>query len=230
MRGSFLLFALVAALPAPGISTAGSVFLPGLGASVSVPVTSLKERKFLTTRRQQYDFSCGAAALATLLSYHYERPTDEATVFKAMFEVGDREKIEREGFSMLDMKKYLASIGLRADGFRINLDKLAQVGVPAIALVTEAGYRHFVVVKGIRPGLVLVGDPYKGTKVFTRGEYEGISDGILFVIRNERETAQRHFNQDREWGVTRPGAPSYQLVERAGAAAFTLRLPAPSDL
>jgi hypothetical protein len=53
---------------------AGAVWLPGIGGGDNVLVKSMKERKFEQVVRQQYDFSCGSAALATLLTYHYENP------------------------------------------------------------------------------------------------------------------------------------------------------------
>jgi len=57
-------------------------------------VRSIKEikfqRAFQRTTHQQYDFSCGSAAVATLLTFQYGRPTDESSVFKAMFVAGDQ--------------------------------------------------------------------------------------------------------------------------------------------
>ena len=82
-----------------------------------VPVTSLKARN-LTTLQQQFDFSCGSAALATLLTHHYDFPVNEQAVFAAMFQHGDQAKIRREGFSLLDMKNFLAARGFQADGFQ----------------------------------------------------------------------------------------------------------------
>ena len=91
----------------------------------NVHVVSVKEARFTTTQRQQFDFSCGSAAVATLLTHHYGKPTDERAVFTQMFERGDQAKIRKEGFSMLDMKRYLESRGLRADGFQLPVDRLA---------------------------------------------------------------------------------------------------------
>lgn len=68
---------------------AGWVTMPGLmagGHSLAIKVDSLKERRFLSTVRQQYDYSCGSAALATLLTYQYRDPVSEETAFKAMWE------------------------------------------------------------------------------------------------------------------------------------------------
>ena len=78
-------------------------------------VTSLREARFATTMRQKYDFSCGSAALATLLTYHYGQPVSEQEVFAKMYAAGDRAKIGKQGFSLLDMKHYLTARGFQAD-------------------------------------------------------------------------------------------------------------------
>ena len=68
---------------------------------------------------------------------------------------------------MLDMKRYLAAHGYEDDGFEAPLEKLAQVGIPAIVLLNENGFYHFVVVKGVKDGRVLVGDPAGGTRAMS---------------------------------------------------------------
>lgn len=175
------------------------------GTSYAVAVTSLKAARFSSTIRQQYDFSCGSAAIATLLTHQYGRQVDEVAVFRHMYERGDQAKIRREGFSMLDMKLYLDALGLRAEGVKVTLDELAAVKIPAIALVRENGYSHFVVVKGVRGGRVVIGDPALGTRVLERREFEKAwSNGILLVINSRLEQAL--FNAERDWRV-RPAAP-----------------------
>ena len=72
-----------------------------------MPVRSMQELRFVETVRQGNDFSCGSAAIATLLTYHYERPTTELQVFEKMWNQGNKKKIREHGFSMLDMKHYL---------------------------------------------------------------------------------------------------------------------------
>ena len=91
------------------------------GASYAVRVTSLKEARYQTTIAQQYDFSCGSAATATLLTYQYGHPVDERQVFLEMYEHGDQAKIRKQGFSLLDMRRYLESEGFQADGFELPL-------------------------------------------------------------------------------------------------------------
>lgn len=195
----FLLFAFAlwygAGAPLPAL--AGSIPLDIGEGSFNVHVTSFKEMRFRRVVKQHYDFSCGSAALATLLTYHYNRPTLESSVLKAMMAVGDKAKIEREGFSLLDMKRYLASIGLNAEGYRVSLGKIAEVGVPGIVLVKTNGYSHFVVLKGIRGDEVLVGDPALGTKVMTRERFSSIWTGIFFVILTDVHEAK--FNLAADW-------------------------------
>lgn len=203
---------------------AGSVSYYGGGGVFSVPVKSLKERKFLATRRQQYDFSCGSAALATLLSFHYEDRKDEATIFEAMYEAGDKEKIRQEGFSLLDMKNYLETNGYRADGFKVSLEHLKKVGVPAIALINEKGYKHFIVVKGVSSTEVLIGDPFKGSRLVNREDFDAITSGLFFIIRNKKDVGQRHFNQDSEWRSVKLSAVSSQGLPVRGTSDFSLVL------
>lgn len=197
--------AALSALPA----YAGNILLPAqIGGAYSIPATSLKEIRFRSTIRQQYDFSCGSAALATLLTHHYQRPVKEESVFAEMFARGDQAKIQREGFSLLDMKRYLSAHGFIADGFEAPLERLEEASIPAIALINEGGYNHFVVIKGMRTGRVLIGDPSGGTKAINRQRFESMwVNQLLFVITNRTELAR--FNQESDWRVA-PRAPVSQ--------------------
>src|SRR6218665_2475537 len=119
-----------------GPARGGTVEVDG---TFSVPTVSMKEGRYLATERQQFDFSCGSAALSTLLTHHYGHPVTEQAVFEAMYREGDQAKIQHEGFSLLDMKRYLEANGFEADGFEAPLEKLAAAKIPAIALINESG-------------------------------------------------------------------------------------------
>lgn len=194
-----------------------------------LPVRTLKEIRhqfaFRTTVHQKFDFSCGSAAIATLLTFQYGRPVDEATVFQAMYAAGDQAKIRVEGFSLLDMKRYLDAHGYRSDGVQVSLDELSAARVPAIALISDNGYRHFVVVKGRQGDRVVLGDPALGTRIVTREQFESLwRGGIFFVIRDHRELAR--FNDPADWHA-RLLAPLATGILREGPGAFALGLPGP---
>ena len=197
------------------------------GARYNVPVHSLKELRFLSTIRQQYDFSCGSAALATLLTSHYGYPISETTAFKSMWEHGDRDKIRKEGFSLLDMQKYLRTIGFKSDGFRQPLQKLVDAKLPAIVLVSEKGYNHFVVIKGAEGGRVLIGDPSTGTRAITLEHFESIwPTRLLFVIHESPTRPQ--FNLADDWRAA-PRAPLADAVSRMGLDISSLPKFGPGD-
>lgn len=203
-----------------GLADAARVDFASIGSGYAIPVISMKESRFHTTLRQQYDFSCGSAAVATLLTHQYGVPVNEAAVFQAMYERGDQAKIRHEGFSLLDIKRYLAAHGFVADGFKLSLDKLAEAGLPAIVLINENGFHHFVVIKGMREGRVLIGDPATGTRAIDRTSFEGSwVSRILFVIHNRKEMAR--FNLEADWRAA-PRAPLAASVPREGLGSVLL--------
>ncbi len=219
---TLMLAASLPSLPSHALELA----MPG-GLRLAVPVTSVKALRFHATLRQQYDFSCGSAAVATLLSHHYGRATTELQVFEHMFRRGDQARIRREGFSLLDMQRFLAVQGLHADGFKLPLQALHDAGLPAIVLVAEQGYQHFVVIKGIADGRLLLGDPARGTRAMTVAQFETIwHNKLLFVIHDYAGAVR--FNAPDDWRAA-PQAPLVQALYRLPLGELGLAKHGPSD-
>ncbi len=193
----------------------------------NVPVTSLKAARYRGTVRQQYDFSCGSAAVATLLTYQYGYPMSEQIAFQQMFAEGNQAKIRHEGFSLLDMKRFLEAHGFEADGFEAPLEKLEQAQLPAIALITENGYHHFVVIKGMRDGRLLIGDPALGTHALPLASFQARWDNnVLFVVHNHRSEAR--FNSPNDWRYA-PEGPRWLAINRDGLENVTVPKFGPND-
>jgi len=195
------LLAIFAALAALNVRAwAGEVTLGNTDTgNFNIKLVSYSEIPFRTVIRQQYDYSCGSAALATLLRFHYSLHTTEADVFKAMYAVGDQAQIQKVGFSLLDMKKYLASMGYLADGYRVSLAELGQVRTPAIALIQLGAYKHFVVIKGVVGDQVLVGDPALGLRKFSAADFQKVWNGIAFVVHDSPAAPTPLFNSREDW-------------------------------
>lgn len=207
-----------------GVQLAG--FAGGGSGLFALPVDSLKQVRFGTVVRQQQDWSCGSAAVATLLTYHYNHPMTEEEALQAMFERGNQAKIRREGFSLLDMKRFLESLGYQANGFETSLDRLARAKVPAIVIINDNGYDHFVVVKGLRHGNVLLGDPAKGNRVLSRAAFDAMwRSRIVFVITSRREGVAFNFSED--WRFM--AAPLGEAVGRESLGSMLLARPGPND-
>ena len=182
-----------------------------VGGNFSLPVTNFSERKFQSIYRQDFDFSCGSAALASLLTDHYHDEVTEHEVFVNMYEHGDHEKIKREGFSLLDMKRYLQRRGYQSDGFQV---KIEQLNVPAITIIDLGGYMHFIVIKGVSNDEVLVGDPSNGVKAIAREKFDQMWGGrILFMIYDYPDVAANTFHSDEEWSLRVKG-PMQSVIDR----------------
>lgn len=155
--------------------------LPG-GGLVFKSVMSMRERRFANLVQQKTDFSCGAAAMATLLNEAYGRNFSEEDVIRGMLAGADPQQVQAMGFSMLDMKRYAQELGLRARGYRLQPQQLVEVKIPSIVLMDIRGYRHFVVMQTSNDGWVYIGDPVLGHKKMTLEEFAQGWNGIIFAL------------------------------------------------
>jgi len=118
------------------------------------------------------------------------------------------------------MKLFLENHGFQADGFQQPLESLQNSGLPAIVLIGENGYLHFVVVKGLRDGRVLLGDPSTGTRAMSRSRFESIwVNKLMFVVHNKQDVAR--FNTAQDWRAA-PRAPLGVGVSRDGLHNLTM--------
>ncbi len=166
------------------------------------PYSKLKYRNIV---HQAYDYSCGSAALVTILNYHLGIMVDEQAAMEGMLDKGEKDKIiERRGFSLLDMKRYVASLGVNGAGFRAEIKDLMTLTEPAIVPIDYAGFKHFVILRGIRNGVVFIADPSAGNIVFSVEEFARWWDkNTLFIISppKDRPAIAQLALTDRELGV-----------------------------
>ncbi len=133
---------------------------------------------------QTWDASCGAAALATVLTYTLGNPVSEREVAQGMLRRTDPLRVKvRGGFSLLDMKRFAESRGFRAEGFRgLSLEELLEQKSPIVPIDAH-GDPHFVVVRGLRDGRVELADPAFGNRSMPVERFkEAWQDGIGFVV------------------------------------------------
>ena len=147
-------------------------------------IEPLTELRFNNVVRQQYDYSCGSAALTTLLDFYLGRNFQERQVMEGLLQFGDAEKIAaRRGFSLLDMKKLVTALGHPSGGFRAAEEDLINLDHPAIAPIEYAGFKHFIVIRGVKDGHVYVADPSLGNISFTMARFLEIWDrNVLFIV------------------------------------------------
>jgi protein O-GlcNAc transferase len=142
-----------------------------------VAVKSLLEMRHERVVIQDWDLSCGAAALATLLNYQHGDPVSEREIAEGLIE--RQEYIAnpllvraRHGFSLLDLKRYVDERGYQAIGYgQLTLADLVEQA-PIMVPVNFLSYNHFVVFRGMRGNRVLLADPAFGNRTMHVAKFE----------------------------------------------------------
>lgn len=186
---------LILTIPLCHPALANPMNIPGAGGIIDVKRKSIVELRFTNVVRQRYDLSCGAAALATLLRYFYNRKVEEQTLIADMIKHGDRAKIAKAGFSMLELKQYGDRHGYVVRGFRIKkVEALTRLKIPVLGILTTRGYGHFVVIKGARNGEVFVADPAFGNRSYSLAEFGKGWNGIILVFLSRKLAPDNRFS------------------------------------
>ncbi|MFZ5790970.1 MAG: C39 family peptidase [Pseudomonadota bacterium] len=186
-------------LGATGAGAGDVITLPGR-TTINVPVTSYFSLRFKQVVRQAYDVSCGAAALATLLTYYYGMNVSEKEIIERIFEKSteeEKKKINALGFSMLELKRMGEALGFAVGGFRLDsVEKLAKLKVPAITLTTVRGYKHFVVLKGLSRGQVFIADPAFGNRSRSLERFAEEWDNVILVMVSDKIEGRNDFSPE----------------------------------
>ena len=144
--------------------------------------------------RQAYDYSCGSAALTTLLNGYVGTQLDEQQVMSGLLKFGETDKIvERRSFSLLDMKRFVSALGLESGGYRGEFKDLVNQDQPAIVPISYAGFKHFVVYKGYKNGRVYVADPALGNISFEERRFQDIWENNTLFLINVPEQYRKNF-------------------------------------
>ena len=130
----------------------------------SVPVKSWKALRDDRVIKQDLDYSCGAASLATILHEFYGVEVTEKAIL---------DRMEKDGAaSFADLAQVADEYGFRAQGVALSFNKLRTLKIPAIAYLKYRGDDHFSVIRGIGiDGRVWLGDPSLGNRQFSAAQF-----------------------------------------------------------
>ncbi len=148
-------------------------------------VTPLSETINSCMVKQNYDYSCGSAALGTILNFYLGENFSEKQIIQGLLEYGDKEQIKKlRAFSLWDMQKFVDALGYKAGGYNAEISDLKNPELwPCIVPLELFGYRHFVVLKGIHKGHVFVTDPWRGNGSYSVDQFEKMwYNQILFRV------------------------------------------------
>jgi uncharacterized protein len=161
--------------------------------SESPRVQSMRALRDAGVVRQKYDYSCGSAALATLLTYGLGDPTDEDAILRVILSPLSGDELlalQKRGLSLLDLQKIAQGRGHKAQGFRIAASQLSKLSRPLIVFIKPGGYEHFAVFKGLRGGRAHLADPSLGNVRMPLYRFldmwaDATGHGIVFAVERK---------------------------------------------
>ncbi|MGR2920495.1 C39 family peptidase [Acinetobacter sp. 1125_18A] len=163
-----------------------------------IKVQSWKEIRDKNIIKQNLDFSCGAASIATLLTGYYNKKITEEEVLK-MMDKGDLMA------SFDDMQKTLDKLGFQSKGYAVSLETLQSLKIPVIAYIKHRKSDHFTVISGIDHNFVRISDPSLGQRVLSKYQFQEMwetrSDDhlkgkILVIILKNQSSNPFFFTKD----------------------------------
>jgi uncharacterized protein len=135
---------------------------------------------------QQHDYSCGAAALATLIRYYWGDDVTELDFLKATIAVLTPEEIKdrvKNGLSMTDIRKAAVAKGYLATMGKRTLREMTELKVPVIVRIKKDDFEHFVVYRGMLNDRVFLADPIRGNiRLSLCCLAEQWTDGAVLVV------------------------------------------------
>jgi predicted double-glycine peptidase len=133
-------------------------------AHIRIPIQSWKTQRDSRIVKQDLDYSCSAASLATLLNEFYGQSVTEEALLKAM-DKGDL----RASFE--DMQKALPQFGFKAQGFAASYEQLMQLKAPVVVYLKHRKDDHFSVLRGIDENTVWLADPSLGNRTYSKAQF-----------------------------------------------------------
>jgi predicted double-glycine peptidase len=134
-------------------------------ARIEFSVMSLRALRDAGVVKQRYDYSCGSASLATLLTYGLNDPVEEDALLREILEPLSPDELtalQKKGLSLFHLQKLAQKRGHRAQGFRVHASQISKLSRPVIVFIKPRGYEHFAVLKGLRGDRAYLADPSLG--------------------------------------------------------------------
>lgn len=162
----------------------------GNGSRIFMPLRSVKALRDQGVVKQGYDYSCGAGALATLLTYGLDDPVSEDIILRQILEplAKDQEQLrKKQGLSLADLQSVALARNHKAKGFRLSPEYLPQLKGSVIVFIKPRGYEHFAVLKGVRADRAYLADPSLGNVRMPVYQFldmwmDNNKKGIVFVV------------------------------------------------
>ena len=137
-------------------------------------VKSYQELKNERVIRQNYEQSCGASSLATMINLIDDENLSEFDVLKLMSE----QELKTDMVSFADLETVLLKLGYENKSYKINkenLDKL--INIPMIVKIEDdPRFPHFVLIINYKGDFLEILDPSHGEYISSKRQFLSIWD------------------------------------------------------
>lgn len=157
-------------------------------------VVSWQELKNQNIVMQRQDYSCGAAAVTTVLRYYWGKDVTEADFLETLALSLRPQALEdrtTNGLTMADLKVVSERMGYSAAvGSLESMSELGKAKIPLVVSVKVDGRDHFVVYRGTRGNCVFIADPIRGNyRMSTASFWRAWNGKAIFVVTPEGKTS-----------------------------------------
>jgi predicted double-glycine peptidase len=165
-----------------------------LSANGEIAVKSWKSLRDANIVKQNFDYSCGAASLATVLNKFYGLQLTERQILSDMRKPDLMANFE-------DMARVSDFYGFNAGGIALNYEQLTKLTVPVVVYLRHHREDHFSVLRGISNTHVQLADPSWGNRIFSKQQFlkmwetrndEKLKGKILLVLPKPPQAVIQH--------------------------------------
>jgi predicted double-glycine peptidase len=170
-------------------------------------VYNWKQLKEVHIVMQKRDYSCGAAALATILKYYWGDNVTEDQILLVIEKLLTPEEMRdriKKGLAISDLRRAAVEMGYLSTIGTLTFQELAKSKAPLVVGISANGYDHFVVYRGIDYTYVYLADPIRGNIRLTHP---------VFVSQWQKNAALVVAKPDQEPPKTSPLSVRYYETE-----------------
>ncbi len=181
-------------------------------------VFSWQELKRRNVVMQKRDFSCGAAALATLIQYYWEDEVTEDRILVELDGLLTPEEIAdriQNGLTLTDLRRVAVRVGYQASIGKLEFDKLSEAKVPLVVGIEFREYKHFVVYRGTDGRYVYLADPARGNVRMPVWSFlESWQENAVLAVAKPGEQIKEYSALSVTWEEALLGELNGQLIRK----------------
>lgn len=165
-------------------------FILPLFLEANFAVKSYQELKNERVVRQNYEESCGASSLATLINILDDKKLSELDLLKTM----EGQELYTDMVSFADLSEMVKKLGYESRSYKINkevLDKLINIPI-LVKIEDDPRFPHFVVIINHKGSYLQVLDPSHGEYISSKSQFFSVWDrynqgGFALIIAPKKQ-------------------------------------------